>query len=283
MATTTYLSNLSALTVNSVSLVDQCTGIVFTQLREALDKTTLADTGRTYTGGLYNNECTMTLFQSYAASETYQTLASIVGRLIDQEGEAVTSIIPKVSIVNPNDEIVIAKSWLQDTTVEDDGSFIIERVPIGAEIALKSAFHPGFKMIDIGSSDAGMIRTLEVGHLRPGEVFDVGEVFVKRETIPGFEKEKIDWDATLSGQVTNESGDVMVGFDVEISYDYKMFREVTDIKGLYKFVGLPRDKKVKLMVSGRTPQHSKTGRRNYRDSFEVICDGNDFNIQLPDK
>jgi hypothetical protein len=74
MATTTYLSNLSALTVNSVSLVDQCTGIVFTQLREALDKTTLADTGRTYTGGLYNNECTMTLFQSYAASETYQTL-----------------------------------------------------------------------------------------------------------------------------------------------------------------------------------------------------------------
>jgi DNA-binding transcriptional regulator YbjK len=68
MATTTYLSNLSALTVNSVSLVDQCTGIVFTQLREALDKTTLADTGRTYTGGLYNNECTMTLFQSYAAA-----------------------------------------------------------------------------------------------------------------------------------------------------------------------------------------------------------------------
>jgi hypothetical protein len=79
MATTTYLSNLSALTVNAISLVDQCTGIVFTQLRESLDKTTLTDTGRTYTGGLYNNECTMTLFQSYAASETYQTLAALVG------------------------------------------------------------------------------------------------------------------------------------------------------------------------------------------------------------
>ena len=79
MATTTYLSNLSALTVNSVNLVDQCTGIVFTQLRESLDKTTLADTGRTYQGGLYNNECTMTLFQSYAASETYATLAALVG------------------------------------------------------------------------------------------------------------------------------------------------------------------------------------------------------------
>ena len=79
MATTTYLSNLSALTVNSVSLVDQCTGIVFTQLRESLDKTTLADTGRTFTGGLYNNECTMTLFQSYAASETEASIYSLVG------------------------------------------------------------------------------------------------------------------------------------------------------------------------------------------------------------
>jgi hypothetical protein len=178
---------------------------------------------------------------------------------------------------------VIAKSWLQDTTVENDGSFIIERVPIGAEIALKSAVHPGFKMIDIGSLEAGMIRTLEVGHLQPAEVFDVGEVFVERETIPGFEEEKIDWDAPLTGRITNDSGDVMVGFDVEISYDYKRFREVTDIKGLYKFVGLPRDKKVKLMVSGRTPRLSKTGRTSYREAFEVICDGNDFDIQLSDR
>jgi hypothetical protein len=130
---------------------------------------------------------------------------------------------------------------------------------------------------------AGKIRTLEIGHLQPGEMFDVGEVFVKRETIPGFEEEKIDWDATLSGQITNESGDVMVGFDVGITYEYKNFREVTDIKGWYKFVGLPRDKKVKLMVSGRTPRYVKSGRKSYRDSFDVICDGNDFDIQLSDK
>jgi hypothetical protein len=96
MATSTYLSNLSELTVNSVSLVDQCTGIVFTQLREALDKTTLADTGRTYTGGLYNNECTMTLFQSYAASETYQTLASIVGTQTTVVATVVEGAVTKV-------------------------------------------------------------------------------------------------------------------------------------------------------------------------------------------
>ena len=164
-----------------------------------------------------------------------------------------------------------------------DGSFIIERVPVGVEIVLKSAFHPSFKVIDIGSLEEGKIRTLEVGHLQPGEMFDVDEIFVKRETIPGFEEDEIDWDATLSGQVTNESGDVMVGFDMEISYEYKRFREVTDIKGRYKFAGLPRDKKVKLMVSGKTPKHSKTGSKRYRDSFEVICEGNDFDIQLADK
>ncbi|CAB4145605.1 hypothetical protein UFOVP1047_18 [uncultured Caudovirales phage] len=96
MATTTYLSNLSALTVNSVSLVDQCTGIVFTELREALDKTTLADTGRSFTGGLYNNECTMTLFQSYAASETYQTLAALVGEQTNVVATVVEGAVTKV-------------------------------------------------------------------------------------------------------------------------------------------------------------------------------------------
>lgn len=79
MATTTYLSNLTTLTVNAVSLVDQCTGIVFTNSRNSLEKTTLADTSRLYIGGLYQNECTMTLFQSYATAETYATLAAIVG------------------------------------------------------------------------------------------------------------------------------------------------------------------------------------------------------------
>ena len=78
MATTTFLSNITTLTVNAVDLSDQCTAIVFTNMREQLDKSTLKDTSRLYTGGLFNNECTMTLFQSYAASETYATLAALV-------------------------------------------------------------------------------------------------------------------------------------------------------------------------------------------------------------
>jgi hypothetical protein len=80
MATTTFLSNITTVTVNAVDLSDQCTAIVFTNMREQLDKSTLKDTSRLYTGGLFNNECTMTLFQSYAASETYATLAALVGQ-----------------------------------------------------------------------------------------------------------------------------------------------------------------------------------------------------------
>ena len=79
MATSVFLSNLSALTVNSVSLVDQCTGITFTNLKESLDVTTLADTSRVNKGGLFNNEVTMTLFQSYITAETFATLSGLVG------------------------------------------------------------------------------------------------------------------------------------------------------------------------------------------------------------
>lgn len=79
MATSIFLSNLNALTVNSVTLADQCTGITFTNLKESLDVTSLTDTSRVNKGGLFNNEVTMTLFQSYIAGETYATLAGLVG------------------------------------------------------------------------------------------------------------------------------------------------------------------------------------------------------------
>jgi hypothetical protein len=79
MATSVFLSNISTLTVNSVSLADQCTGITFTNLKESLDVTTLTDTSRFNKGGLFNNEVTMTLFQSYITAETFATLSGLVG------------------------------------------------------------------------------------------------------------------------------------------------------------------------------------------------------------
>lgn len=96
MATSVFLSNLSALTVNSVTLVDQCTGITFTNLKESLDVTTLADTSRVNKGGLFNNEVTMTLFQSYIASETYATLAALVGTQTTVVATVIDGAVTKV-------------------------------------------------------------------------------------------------------------------------------------------------------------------------------------------
>lgn len=79
MATSVFLSNLTSLTVNSVSLLDQATSVTIDNVYESLEKTSFGSTSRSYTAGLINNTVTVTLYNSYAASETYATLASIVG------------------------------------------------------------------------------------------------------------------------------------------------------------------------------------------------------------
>lgn len=78
MATTTFLGNVS-LTINSVDLSDQCTAATLTYTAEALESTSLASTARSYTAGLQNNEVTVTLMQSYAATETEATIYALVG------------------------------------------------------------------------------------------------------------------------------------------------------------------------------------------------------------
>ncbi len=78
MPTTTYLSN-PVVTVNSVDLSDQCSAATLTRTVEALESTAFGGTARVYVGGLEANELTVTLYMSYAASETYATLASLVG------------------------------------------------------------------------------------------------------------------------------------------------------------------------------------------------------------
>lgn len=78
MATSTYLSN-PTVTINSVDLSDQCTSATVTYTAEALEATAFGDTARKYTSGLQNNEVAVTLYQSYAGSETEATIYSLVG------------------------------------------------------------------------------------------------------------------------------------------------------------------------------------------------------------
>jgi hypothetical protein len=78
MPTSTYLSNPSV-TINSVDLSDQCSSATVTYTAEALESTAFGDTARKYTSGLQNNEVTVTLYQSYAATETEATIYALVG------------------------------------------------------------------------------------------------------------------------------------------------------------------------------------------------------------
>jgi hypothetical protein len=78
MATSTYLSNPNV-TVNAVSLQDQCQGLVFTRTIEALESTAFGTTSRVYTAGLENSTLQLDLYASFATSETYATLKGLVG------------------------------------------------------------------------------------------------------------------------------------------------------------------------------------------------------------
>ena len=82
MATSVYLSNPSV-TINSVDLTDQCTSAVINYVYEQLETTAFGDTARKFGGSavtsLQNNSIDVTLYQSYAASETEATIFGLVG------------------------------------------------------------------------------------------------------------------------------------------------------------------------------------------------------------
>jgi len=85
MATSTYLSNPASVKVGGVDLTDQCTAAVMTVVFDTLEETTFGSLARTYVKGLENNTCTLTLFNSYASAETYNTLLGLVGTQVTVE------------------------------------------------------------------------------------------------------------------------------------------------------------------------------------------------------
>ena len=78
MANSTYLSSPNV-TVNSISLQDQCHGLTFTRTIEALESTAFGSGSRVYVAGLENSTLSLDLYLSFAASETYATLKALVG------------------------------------------------------------------------------------------------------------------------------------------------------------------------------------------------------------
>lgn len=113
MATSTYLSN-PAVTVNSVDLSDQCHAATLTVKYDALESTAFGGTSRVYTAGLGDHELTVEFYMSYAVSETYATLAALVG--------TATTVVVKptasaVSATNPS--FTLTGTYLEALPVMD--------------------------------------------------------------------------------------------------------------------------------------------------------------------
>ena len=78
MATSTYLSN-PALTINAVNLSDQCTSATITAVTQAQTSSAFGSKDSFFVAGTTMNTFEVELYMSYAATETYATLAALVG------------------------------------------------------------------------------------------------------------------------------------------------------------------------------------------------------------
>ena len=78
---TTYLSNptVNVTVPSAMALTSSCSAAVLTLTAEALEDTSFGSTSRTFTKGLFSNELTLTLFQSYGASEVETYLNTLFG------------------------------------------------------------------------------------------------------------------------------------------------------------------------------------------------------------
>lgn len=113
MATSTYLSNPTC-TINSVDLQDQCRAATMTVKYDALESTAFGSSSRVYTAGLGDHEFTVTLLMSYAATETYATLATLVGTA------TTVSIKPTSSATSAtNPSFVLTGTYLEALPVID--------------------------------------------------------------------------------------------------------------------------------------------------------------------
>lgn len=80
-ATVTYLSNptVNVTAPSAMSLTEHCSAATLTLTAEALENTAFGQTSRTFTAGLYSNELSLTLFQSYGATEIETYLNTLFG------------------------------------------------------------------------------------------------------------------------------------------------------------------------------------------------------------
>jgi hypothetical protein len=112
----TYLSNPSV-TINAVDLTDQCTSAVLNYVSEQLENTTFSNSSRSFTAGLFSNTVVISMYQSYAATESEASIYSLVG--------TTTTIV-----IKPSSGAVSATNPSYTLT----GAFLSAHTPINASL-----------------------------------------------------------------------------------------------------------------------------------------------------
>lgn len=83
MPASTYLSNpkvqVGAAIGSLQDITDDTVAATLTVTAEALEDTAFGQTSRTMTSGLFSNSLTLTVFASYASSQTYAILSPLLG------------------------------------------------------------------------------------------------------------------------------------------------------------------------------------------------------------
>jgi hypothetical protein len=101
MATSTILSN-PVVTVNSVDLSDQCTSAVFHVNYNQLTATAFGDVDNKYVKGLGDHSVDLEFYMSFAATETWATLKSLVGTtttvIVQAASGAASATNPKLTL-----------------------------------------------------------------------------------------------------------------------------------------------------------------------------------------
>lgn len=105
MSISTYLSNPGVM-INSVDLTNQCTSATVTNRVDALESTAFGSTSRVYVSGLFNQEITLELYMSYAATETYATLAALVGTATTVKVATTSAALTTATATAPRFELV---------------------------------------------------------------------------------------------------------------------------------------------------------------------------------
>jgi hypothetical protein len=105
MASATYLSNPGVM-INSINLTDMCTAATVTNLAEALESTSFGSTSRSFVSGLFNQEITLDLYMSYAATETFATLSTLVGTTTTVKVASTDAALTTATATAPRFELV---------------------------------------------------------------------------------------------------------------------------------------------------------------------------------